>query len=132
MKSLQKLLDQSALTKSEYNLIVKQLRREPNEVELGMFGALWSEHCGYKHSKLLLKLFPTSSSNIIVKAGEENAGVINIGDNLAIVMKIESHNHPTFKDAFEGAATGVGGIIRDIICMGSKPIALLDFLRLML
>ena len=129
MKSLQKLLDQSALTKNEYKLIVKQLSREPNEVELGMFGALWSEHCGYKHSKLLLKLFPTSSSNIIVKAGEENAGVINIGDNLAIVMKIESHNHPSAVEPYHGAATGVGGIVRDIFAMGDIQIALLNSLR---
>ena len=129
MNFLQKLLDQTALTKSEYNLIISHLGREPNEIELGMFGALWSEHCGYKHSKLLLKLFPTTSKNILVKAGEENAGVIDIGDNQAIVMKIESHNHPSAVEPYHGAATGVGGIVRDIFAMGARPIALLNSLR---
>ena len=94
-----------------------------------MFGALWSEHCGYKHSKLLLKDLPVESSRLMVNPGEENAGVVDIGDGLAIAMKIESHNHPSAVEPFQGAATGVGGIVRDIFAMGARPIALLNSLR---
>lgn len=123
------ILDEIALSEKEYQLIVERLGREPTEVELGMFGALWSEHCGYKHSKALLKSFPSRSKRVLVKPGEENAGVVDIGDGLVVVMKIESHNHPSAIEPYQGAATGVGGIVRDIFTMGARPIALLNSLR---
>lgn len=122
-------LDEIALNEKEYELIVQRLGREPNEVELGMFGALWSEHCGYKHSKLLLKLLPAKGKRVLTRVGEENAGAVDIGDGLSIVMKMESHNHPSAIEPFQGAATGVGGIVRDIFTMGARPIALLNSLR---
>lgn len=122
-------LDEIALSEKEYRLIVECLGREPTEVELGMFGALWSEHCGYKHSKALLKNFPSRNKRVLVKPGEENAGVVTIGDGLVLVMKIESHNHPSAIEPYQGAATGVGGIVRDIFTMGARPIALLNSLR---
>ena len=122
-------LKELALTFSEYELIIKKLGREPNELELGLFGALWSEHCGYKHTKKLLRTIKSKSKNTLTEAGEENAGAINIGDNKAIVMKMESHNHPSAIEPYEGAATGVGGIVRDIFAMGARPIALLNSLR---
>ncbi len=118
-----------SMTESEYRRCRDLLGRSPNEVELGIFGALWSEHCGYKHSQPLLARLPTRSPRMLVGAGEENAGVVDIGDGLACVFKIESHNHPSAVEPFEGAATGVGGIIRDIFTMGARPIALLDSLR---
>ncbi len=123
------VLEEIALSEAEYELIVKLLGREPNEVELGMFGALWSEHCGYKHSKVLLKGLPVTGRGVLVKPGEENAGVISIGDGLVVVMKIESHNHPSAIEPYQGAATGIGGIVRDIFTMGARPIALLNSLR---
>ena len=123
------VLDEIALSQEEYQLIVKQLGREPTAVELGMFGSLWSEHCGYKHSKALLKQFPSTGKHVMVKPGEENAGVVNIGDGLAVVFKMESHNHPSAIEPYQGAATGVGGIVRDIFTMGARPIALLNSLR---
>ncbi len=123
------LLEQIALSRDEYELIVSRLDREPNAVELGMFGALWSEHCGYKHSKPLLRTFPNTGPRILIGMGRENAGAIDIGDGLCVVMKIESHNHPSFVEPYEGAATGVGGIVRDIFAMGARPIAILDSLR---
>ncbi|GBD11087.1 Phosphoribosylformylglycinamidine synthase subunit PurL [bacterium HR23] len=129
MPVTQELLDEIALTPQEYALICQRLGREPNPLELGMFGALWSEHCGYKHSKNLLKRFPSSSPRLLVPSGEENAGVVSIGDGWAIAMKIESHNHPSAVEPFQGAATGVGGIVRDILTMGARPIALLNSLR---
>ena len=122
-------LDAIALSEKEYQLIVEKLGREPNEVELGLFGSLWSEHCGYKHSKALLRLLPSSSKRVLVKPGEENAGVVDIGNGLMVVMKIESHNHPSAIEPYQGAATGVGGIVRDIFTMGARPIALLNSLR---
>jgi len=122
-------LDEVALSKAEYDQIVALIGREPTPVELGMFGSLWSEHCGYKNSKPLLRMFPTEGEHVMVEAGKENAGVIDIGDGLAIVMKIESHNHPSAIEPYEGAATGVGGIVRDIFAMGARPIALLNSLR---
>lgn len=122
-------LDELALSESEYEAIVERLGREPNHLELGLFGSLWSEHCGYQHSKPLLRLLASSSPRLLVGAGEENAGVVDIGDGLAIVMKIESHNHPSAIEPYEGAATGVGGIVRDIFAMGARPIALLNSLR---
>ena len=122
-------LDEIALSRAEYNLIVERLDREPNPVELGMFGALWSEHCGYKHSRPLLGLFSQKSSRVLSQTGAENAGAVDIGDGLAIVFKVESHNHPSAVEPLQGAATGVGGIVRDILAMGARPIALLNSLR---
>ncbi len=129
MPVTQATLETIALTRAEYDLICQKLNREPNEVELGLFGALWSEHCGYKHSKPLLSLFPTTGDSVQVEAGQENAGVVDIGDGLSIVFKAESHNHPSAVEPYQGAATGVGGIIRDILAMGARPIALLNSLR---
>ena len=129
MKIDQSVLDEIALSKFEYNEIVKELKRKPNMLELGLFGALWSEHCGYKHTKELLKTLPSTSPNLLVTTGSENAGIIDIGDKYAIAFKIESHNHPSAVEPFEGAATGVGGIVRDIFAMGARPIALLNSLR---
>lgn len=116
------------LTDKEYEKIVELLHREPNEVELGMFSVMWSEHCSYKHTKHLLRDLPTSGERVIQGPGE-NAGVVDIGDNLVIVFKMESHNHPSAIEPFQGAATGIGGIVRDIFAMGARPIALLDSLR---
>ena len=125
----QETLDEIALSRAEYEAIVDRLGREPGPLELGLFGALWSEHCGYKHTKALLRTLPSSSERILVAPGAENAGVIDLGDGLAIAMKVESHNHPSAVEPFEGAATGGGGIIRDIFAMGARPIALLNSLR---
>ncbi|HEC93551.1 MAG TPA: phosphoribosylformylglycinamidine synthase subunit PurL, partial [Candidatus Atribacteria bacterium] len=116
------------LTPKEYNKIKEYLQREPNEVELGMYSVMWSEHCSYKNSKPLLKLFPNSAEWVLQGPGE-NAGIIDIGDDQVIAMKIESHNHPSAIEPFQGAATGIGGIVRDIFAMGARPIALLDSLR---
>ncbi|MDP2662557.1 MAG: phosphoribosylformylglycinamidine synthase subunit PurL [Dehalococcoidia bacterium] len=124
-----KTLYEVALSREEYDLIVEKLGRKPTRVELGMFGAMWSEHCGYKSSKPLLGLFPTKGPRVVAGAGEENAGAVDIGDGLAVVFKMESHNHPSAIEPYQGAATGVGGIIRDIFTMGARPIALLDSLR---
>ena len=124
-----RVLDEIALSEDEYRLIVDRLDREPHPVELGMFGALWSEHCGYKHSRPLLGLLPSEGSRVLLPPGRENAGVVDIGDGLAVVFKIESHNHPSAVEPFQGAATGVGGIVRDILAMGARPIALLNSLR---
>ncbi len=129
MTATQETLDQIALSRSEYDLIAQRLGREPNGLELGLFGALWSEHCGYKHSKPLLKNLPAAGPSVQVQAGEENAGVVDIGDGLSVVFKIESHNHPSAIEPRQGAATGVGGIVRDILAMGARPIALLNSLR---
>lgn len=123
------ILEQVALSEEEYHLIVERLGREPNLVELGMFGSLWSEHCGYKHSKPLLKFLPTGGEGVLTRIGEENAGAVELGNGLALVMKMESHNHPSAIEPFQGAATGVGGIVRDIFTMGARPIALLNSLR---
>ena len=125
----QRTLDEVALTRDEYDRIVELLGRAPNHVELGLFGAMWSEHCGYKNSRPLLRTLPHQRPARAVKAGEENAGAVDIGDGLAVVMKIESHNHPSAVEPYQGAATGVGGIVRDIFTMGARPIALLDSLR---
>ena len=125
----QEALDAVALSRAEYGLLVERLGREPNDVELGMFGSLWSEHCGYKNSKPLLRLFPTGGDRILTKIGAENAGAIDIGDGLCVVMKVESHNHPSAIEPYQGAATGVGGIVRDIFAMGAYPVAILDSLR---
>jgi phosphoribosylformylglycinamidine synthase len=116
------------LTEAEYGLVVDALGREPNAVELGMFGAMWSEHCAYKHSRPLLGRLPREGARVMVGPGE-NAGALDIGDGLAVVFKVESHNHPSAVEPYQGAATGVGGIIRDIFTMGARPIALLNSLR---
>jgi phosphoribosylformylglycinamidine synthase len=117
-----------ALSDAEYDRIVALLGREPSPVELGMFGAMWSEHCGYKHSRPLLKRFPTDATWVLQGPGE-NAGAVDIGDGYAVVFKVESHNHPSAVEPYQGAATGVGGIVRDIFTMGARPIAILDSLR---
>ena len=117
------------LTPDEYAKILVILGREPSYTELGIFSVMWSEHCSYKNTRPLLKTFPTKSPKILVGAGEENAGIIDIGDNLAIAFQIESHNHPSAVEPFQGAATGVGGIIRDIFTMGARPVCALDSLR---
>src|SRR5437773_763874 len=117
------------LTSEEYAHVKEILGREPSYTELGIFSVMWSEHCSYKNSRPLLKTFPTKSAKILVGAGEENAGIIDIGDGLAIAFKIESHNHPSAVEPFQGAATGVGGIIRDIFTMGARPVCSLNSLR---
>jgi phosphoribosylformylglycinamidine synthase len=116
------------LKPEEYEEIVQRLGRHPNKAELGMFGVMWSEHCCYKNSRPLLKQFPTEGDRILVGPGE-NAGVVNLGDGLRLAFKIESHNHPSAIEPFQGAATGVGGILRDIFTMGARPIAVLNSLR---
>ncbi len=116
------------LTSDDYQEICKRLGRKPNRTELGMFGVMWSEHCCYRNSKPLLANFPTKGKNILVGPGE-NAGVINVGNDQKLVFKIESHNHPSAIEPFQGAATGVGGILRDIFTMGARPIAVLNSLR---
>ena len=122
------LVSEHGLSPSEYQKIQGILEREPSYTELGVFSAMWSEHCGYKNSKRMLKLLPTKAPWVIQGPGE-NAGVIDIGDDLALVFKIESHNHPSAVEPYQGAATGVGGILRDIFTMGARPIAVLDSLR---
>ncbi len=123
------LVAEHGLSPDEFEQIKKILGREPNFTELGIFSVMWSEHCSYKNSRLELKKFPTSGPNILVKAGEENAGVVDIGDGWAIAFKMESHNHPSAIEPFQGAATGVGGIIRDIFTMGARPEFCLNSLR---
>ncbi len=116
------------LTDREFELIVDGLGREPGDVELAMLSLMWSEHCAYKHSKMLLRRLPTESPHVLVGPGE-NAGAVDVGDGLAIAFKVESHNHPSAVEPFQGAATGVGGILRDIFAVGARPIAVLDSLR---
>jgi phosphoribosylformylglycinamidine synthase len=116
------------LTDYEYELICNRLEREPNDVELAIFSLMWSEHCGYKHSKKLLRRLPTEGTHLLLGPGE-NAGAVDVGDGLAIAFKVESHNHPSAVEPFEGAATGVGGILRDVFAVGARPIAVLDSLR---
>ncbi len=117
------------LTGEEFEKVEAILGRKPTYTELGIFSVMWSEHCSYKNSRPLLRTFPTKSPAILVGAGEENAGIIDIGDGLAIAFKIESHNHPSAVEPFQGAATGVGGIIRDIFTMGARPVCAIDSLR---
>ena len=125
---LDEVLKQHRLSHEDYVAIQKLMGREPNLIEIGIFSAMWSEHCSYKSSKIYLKGFPTQAPWVLQGPGE-NAGVIDIGDNLAIVFKIESHNHPSFIEPNAGAATGVGGILRDIFTMGADPIANLNAIR---
>ena len=116
------------LTDSEYELIVEKLGREPNDVELAMFSLLWSEHCAYKHSRKLLGKLPTEGERVVMGPGE-NAGAVDVGGGYAVAFKVESHNHPSAVEPFQGAATGVGGILRDVFAIGARPIAILDSLR---
>ncbi|MFL6015056.1 MAG: AIR synthase related protein, partial [Gaiellaceae bacterium] len=116
------------LTDGEFERIEGLLGRDPNHFELAVFSLLWSEHCGYKHSAPLLKRLPSTGEGVLQGPGE-NAGVIDLGDGEAVAFKVESHNHPSAVEPFQGAATGVGGILRDIVAMGARPIALLDGLR---
>src|SRR5271156_5055432 len=118
----------SDLTAGELEKVRSILKREPNETEVAIFTVMWSEHCSYKSSRIHLKKLPTKSPRVLVGPGE-NAGIIDIGDGYAIAFKIESHNHPSFIEPFQGAATGVGGILRDIFTMGARPIAVMDALR---
>jgi phosphoribosylformylglycinamidine synthase II len=124
----EQVIKDHGLKREEYDLIVKLIGREPNLTELGIFSLMWSEHCSYKSSKVHLEKLPVTGANVIQGPGE-NAGIIDIGDGLAAVFKIESHNHPSFIEPYQGAATGVGGILRDIFTMGARPIAALDSLR---
>ncbi len=122
------VLERHGLKPDEYDRIVQFLNREPNLTELGIFSVMWSEHCSYKSSRVHLKTLPTKGPQVLQGPGE-NAGAVDIGEGLAAVFKIESHNHPSFIEPYQGAATGVGGIIRDIFTMGARPIALLNSLR---
>ncbi|HEX4200671.1 MAG TPA: phosphoribosylformylglycinamidine synthase subunit PurL, partial [Chthoniobacterales bacterium] len=123
------LIRQHGLSDEEFQRIKSILGREPNFTELGVFSVMWSEHCSYKNTRRELRKFPTTGARVLVKAGEENAGVIDIGDGWAVAFKMESHNHPSAVEPFQGAATGVGGIIRDIFTMGARPVFLMDSLR---
>src|SRR2546427_7329409 len=116
------------ITDGELDRICELLERDPNHFKLAIFSLLWSEHCGYKHSALLLKRLPSEGERVLQGPGE-NAGVIDLGDGEAVAFKVESHNHPSAVEPFQGAATGVGGILRDIVAMGARPIALRDGLR---
>ena len=116
------------LKDDEYEKILEILGREPNYTELGIFSVMWSEHCSYKSSKKWLKTLPTEAPWVICGPGE-NAGVVDIGDGLSVIFKMESHNHPSFIEPYQGAATGVGGILRDVFTMGARPFAILNALR---
>src|SRR5688572_6653547 len=128
MTASDQILQQHGLTRDEYQRILEMLGREPTVTELGIFSVMWSEHCSYKSSRIHLKKLPTTGPRVLQGPGE-NAGAIDIGDGWAVVFKMESHNHPSFIEPFQGAATGVGGILRDIFTMGARPIAILDSLR---
>src|ERR1700681_3237730 len=122
------LAAEHGLSHEEFDHAVAILGRAPNLTELGIFAAMWSEHCSYKSSKVWLKTLPTTGPRVICGPGE-NAGIVDIGDGEAVVFKIESHNHPSFIEPYQGAATGVGGIMRDVFTMGARPIAMLNSLR---
>src|SRR5947209_3073674 len=119
---------QLGLTDFEYDRILERLGREPGEVELAMLSLMWSEHCAYKHSRRLLRRLPTQGEHVLMGPGE-NAGAVDVGGGLAVAFKVESHNHPSAVEPFQGAATGVGGILRDVFAVGARPIAVLDSLR---
>ena len=127
-KTMAETAAEFGLSAAEYGVIVQRLNREPNHVELGVFSVMWSEHCSYKSSKIHLGKFPTTGPKVICGPGE-NAGVVDIGDGQACIFKMESHNHPSYIEPYQGAATGVGGIMRDVFTMGARPIALLNALR---
>src|SRR6202050_3803058 len=116
------------LTRDEYELVCEKQDGPPNQVELAMYSLLWSEHCAYKHSKKLLRTLPTEGEYVVMGPGE-NAGAVDVGGGLVCAFKVESHNHPSAVEPFQGAATGVGGILRDIFAIGARPIAVLDSLR---
>jgi phosphoribosylformylglycinamidine synthase II len=126
--NLQETYTSLGLSDYEYDRILELLGRAPNYLELSLFSVMWSEHCGYKNSRPLLRRFPNSGPRVLQGPGE-NAGVVEVGDGWALAFKVESHNHPSAVEPYEGAATGIGGIIRDILAMGAKPVALLDSLR---
>ena len=128
MENIDDILASHKLSQDDYKHIKEILKREPNLVEIGIFSAMWSEHCSYKSSKKYLNGFPTKAPWVIQGPGE-NAGVIDIGDGVAAVFKMESHNHPSFIEPYQGAATGVGGILRDIFTMGARPVANLNSIR---
>ena len=122
------LVAEHGLTAEEYDRLVAMLGRTPTFTELGVVSALWNEHCSYKHSRPVLRTLPTEAPYVLQGPGE-NAGVISVGDGLAVAFKIESHNHPSAVEPYQGAATGVGGILRDVFTMGARPIAMLNSLR---
>nr|HRK52255.1 AIR synthase related protein [Pyrinomonadaceae bacterium] len=122
------IVEQHGLSPAEYEKIVSIMGREPNLTELGVFSVMWSEHCSYKSSRVHLKRLPTRGPRVIVPPGE-NAGVVDIGDDWCVAFKVESHNHPSFIEPFQGAATGVGGILRDVFTMGARPVAAMNSLR---
>ena len=122
------LVTEHGLTPEEYELILEILGREPTFTELGVFSAMWSEHCGYKNSRPLLATLPTKSDAVVQGPGE-NAGVIDVGEGWGVAFKIESHNHPSAIEPYQGAATGSGGILRDVFTMGARPIAIFDSLH---
>jgi len=124
----QKIYREIGLTEEEYQRVVEILGRKPNWTETGLYSVMWSEHCSYKNSKPVLRRFPTKGPRVLQGPGE-GAGIVDIGDNQAVVFKIESHNHPSAIEPYQGAATGVGGIIRDVFSMGARPIAVLNSLR---
>src|SRR6516225_5107420 len=119
---------QLGLTDEEYDRILERLGRTPRDVELAMLSLMWSEHCGYKHSRRLLRRLPKEGRHVLLGPGE-NAGAVDVGGGLAVAFKVESHNHPSAVEPFQGAATGVGGILRDVFAVGARPIAVLDSLR---
>ena len=127
-KTMAELAAEYGLNPAEYQVVLDRLGREPNQLELGVFSVMWSEHCSYKSSKIHLGKFPTTGPRVICGPGE-NAGVIDIDDGDACIFKMESHNHPSFIEPYQGAATGVGGIMRDVFTMGARPVALLNALR---
>src|SRR5690554_7429428 len=134
MSDTQKITDleiakKLGLTEEEYDRIIEIMGRQPNFTELSIFSVMWSEHCSYKNSIKYLKTLPREGKHLLVEAGEENAGLVDIGDGLGCAFKIESHNHPSAIEPYQGAATGVGGIHRDIFTMGARPIAALNSLR---
>ena len=123
------LAKEMGLTEEEFNQIKKLIGKDPNFTELGVFSAMWSEHCSYKNSRKLFKLFPTKGKQVLVGAGEENTGIVDIGDGMGVAFKIESHNHPSAVEPFEASATGIGGCLRDIFTMGARPVAVLGAIR---
>ena len=123
------IIKEHGISNQEYQQILDTLQREPNYVELGIYSVMWSEHCSYKSSIKMIKTLPRSGGKLLVDAGEENAGLVDLGDGLATAFKIESHNHPSAVEPYEGAATGVGGIMRDVFTMGARPIASMNSLR---
>ncbi|STY42945.1 Phosphoribosylformylglycinamidine synthase 2 [Listeria grayi] len=122
------LYQEMGLTTEEYQLICSIIKRKPNYTETGLFSVMWSEHCSYKNSKPVLRKFPTTGKQVLQGPGE-GAGIVDIGDGLGVAFKVESHNHPSYVEPYQGAATGVGGIIRDVFSMGARPIAMLNSLR---